>query len=111
MHYARLRIHGEVGEAAQRCATNGQGRHVGALGYMVVQAGADHPLADSTGRVYEHRFVAWNAGLLTDPALVVHHINGDKQDNRLENLEVLSRSSHIKEHQAELRLARWGTAS
>lgn len=29
---------------------------------------------------------------------VVHHVNGDRHDNRMENLEVLSRSDHMKRH-------------
>jgi len=31
----------------------------------------------------------------------VHHINGDKLDNRIENLEVMSKSDHSREHSAK----------
>ena len=32
---------------------------------------------------------------------VVHHINGDKTDNRVENLQVLTRAEHLKAHKSK----------
>lgn len=37
---------------------------------------------------------------------VVHHRNGDFTDDRIENLEVLSRAEHIDHHRPELHAAR-----
>jgi hypothetical protein len=50
------------------------------------------------GYVSEHRKVAWDTGMLTDPIDHVHHRNGDKQDNRAENLEVLPGAEHARLH-------------
>src|SRR6476619_5173450 len=61
----------------------------------------DHPLAYPGGYVAEHRRIAYDAGLLTDASCHVHHINGDKQDNRLENLEVLTAREHVLRHMRE----------
>ena len=37
---------------------------------------------------------------------VVHHINGDKLDDRIENLEVLTRAEHMEVHRGEIYAAR-----
>lgn len=71
-------------------------------GYIVVWA-PDHPMAREQGYVLEHRMVAFDAGLLTNPDDHVHHINHDSTDNRLENLEVLSPEEHATLHADETR--------
>lgn len=49
---------------------------------------------------YEHRIVVEKSlGRKLEYDENIHHINHDKTDNRLENLQLLSRSEHTKLHQ------------
>ena len=52
--------------------------------------------------VYEHRYLMEKQlGRLLRFNEVVHHKNGDRMDNRLENLEVISRDRHSSDHNKE----------
>ena len=78
---------------------NGVGTHE--CGYLKVRVGRAHPYADVNGWVYLHRLVWLAAGREIPEGFIVHHINGEKSDNRLENLEIVSRSEHNRIHNKE----------
>ncbi len=60
-----------------------------------------HPMADKNGQICVHRLVAAEKlGRILQSNEHVHHINGDRQDNRPENLEVLAQGEHTKRHWA-----------
>lgn len=55
----------------------------------------NHPMAQKSGYLLEHRFVmSEHLGRLLEPHEVVHHKNEDKTDNRIENLELLTKREH-----------------
>lgn len=65
-------------------------------GYIAVYL-PDHPCANKEGYVMEHRLVMEeHIGRYLRKDESVHHINGKRDDNRIENLMLLS----FKEHQA-----------
>ena len=58
-----------------------------------------HPEANSWGYVYEHRVIAEEIiNRRLEENEVVHHKNGKRWDNRIENLEVMDKSEHAKMH-------------
>lgn len=70
-------------------------------GYVMVFA-PDHPMAMTSGHVYEHRLVMEKAiGRLLRPDEIVHHINHDRTDNRIENLQLMTVHDHMSMHMRE----------
>lgn len=74
------------------------GRYIDTHGYAWVLC-PSHPHAAANGYVREHRLVMEEKlGRFLSPEEIPHHINGIKDDNRPENLELyLNQSQHLKE--------------
>lgn len=74
------------------------GRFLGGMGYWFVAVPDDSPFVAMRNKeryVLEHRLiVAQSLGRCLKSWEVVHHINRNKQDNRLENLELVSVAQH-----------------
>lgn len=67
-------------------------------GYVLLHK-PNHPSASKDGNVMEHRYVVEKAlGIVLPKMFDVHHLNGDKQDNRLDNLAIVTHSAHTKIH-------------
>lgn len=76
-------------------------KNISSTGYIRIHF-PDHPKSDKFGYVFEHDLIMECAiGRWLQPDEVVHHKNGIKTDNRLKNLELLSRSDHMRLHRKE----------
>lgn len=70
-------------------------------GYFYVEA-PWHELATPCGRMFLHRYLmAQKIGRKLETSEHVHHIDGDRGNNDVSNLELLSNSEHKKKHLLE----------
>jgi len=71
-------------------------------GYILIYK-PEHPFANRDNQVREHRLVMEEAiGRYLKPEEVVHHINGDKSDNRIENLILFNNNKEHMDYHALL---------
>ena len=75
------------------------GKIITSDGYIIIWK-PKHPFSNKQGYIKEHRLVMEkHLGRYLKPEEVVHHINGIKKDNRIENLKLLlNLGKHRKEH-------------
>ena len=79
----------------------GGGRTVEKAGYVLLHH-PDHPMSNSGGYVREHRLVMEESlGRLLSRQEVVHHLNGNRGDNRLVNLRLYSHNGPHMAHEWE----------
>lgn len=82
----------------ERTPHNYRGWHFHSQGYITVMR--------RNNRKLEHRMVMErHLGRVLSPREVIHHVNGHKTDNRIDNLEVMSQSEHMRLHWEENRYA------
>ena len=71
------------------------GRVIASNGYVLLRVGIGHHLADVRGYAYEHRVIAEQTlGRRLREGEIVHHRDGDKQNNVPENIEVVASTAH-----------------
>lgn len=74
------------------------GKRRTAKGYIQVKS-PNHPRADMNGYVMEHILVfEEKTGLIVPLNCCIHHLNGIKDDNRIENLCMMENGSHTSFH-------------
>lgn len=75
-------------------------RMMGGVNYEYIKR-PEHPFATKKGYVMEHRLVMEkHLGRYLYPDEIVHHLNKDSLDNRLDNLSLVSQRMHTRIHKS-----------
>jgi len=76
------------------------GKKFSRFGYIYVLF-KKHPRATKSGYVFEHILIMEKfLGRNIKPKEIIHHKNGIRHDNRIENLMIVDRSLHVKYHKS-----------
>ena len=82
--------------------TNRIGKHIDPKGYIKIWVDEGDffaPMRGKVGYVAEHRLVmARSLGRNLHTWEQVHHKDGEKHNNKIENLEILDKTNHIRDH-------------
>jgi len=74
------------------------GRRIDKSGYVLIYSPL-HPNRDKDNIVREHRLIMESKiGRFLKKGEIVHHMNDNKSDNRIENLQLLTKIEHAKLH-------------
>lgn len=83
------------------------GRTIDKNGYVLVHR-PGHPNSVKSGYIREHRLVmSESIGRPLRPGEVVHHIDGDRTNNRIENLQLFSKNADHLRHELTGKVPNW----
>lgn len=85
-------------ETRKKMSASKPRRYVDGNGYVRILK-PEHPFHDNRGYVKEHRLVIEGyLGRYLRKDELIHHINENKSDNRLSNLQKMSKVEHMRHH-------------